>query len=157
RLCLLFLLSLAAAARAQSPAATGRIAGKITIAGLAPKLAPLPVIKDNKICGVNKPDEALTIGTGGGIKNAVRRGPDVPAPKETRAKATLQLTACRFEPHVVVLPVGATLEITNADPVLHHPKALRGDQTVWHFPMPLRGYSVPRKLQKPEQLKLSCE
>jgi hypothetical protein len=158
----LAVLSLAAAARADDAPAqapkVGTIAGKITIAGLAPKLAPLPVVKDNKICGVNKPDEALVIGTGGGIRNAVLWVPDVPPPKDaSRSRATLTLSGCRIDPHVVVLPAGATLAITNADPVLHHPKAQQGEATAWSFPMPIRGYSVARRLDKPEQLKLSCE
>jgi hypothetical protein len=158
----LAVLTLAAAARADdapaAPAKVGTIAGKITIAGLAPKLAPLPVVKDNKICGVNKPDEALVIGTGGGIRNAVLWVPDVPPPQDaSRSRAALQLSGCRIDPHVVVLPVGATLVITNADPLLHHPKAGEGETTAWSFPMPIRGYAVPRKMIRPEQLRVSCE
>src|SRR5438876_9551250 len=95
-------------------AADGKVSGRITIAGLAPKLAPQPVTKDPKICGVNKPDEALVIGTGGGIKNAVVWIAGVPAPKEApQARVKLDQQACRFEPHVAVVPAGATLEIVN--------------------------------------------
>ena len=49
----------------------GKIAGKVTLSGLAPKLAPLPVTRDMKTCGTTKPDESLEVGQGGGVKNAV--------------------------------------------------------------------------------------
>src|SRR5687768_5836731 len=53
----------AAGPKAAAPSGSaGKVSGKVTIAGLAPKLAPLPVTKDTKICGVNKADEALVIG-----------------------------------------------------------------------------------------------
>src|SRR5436853_454979 len=75
-------LDAAAANAADAPSGAGKVTGKVTIAGLAPKLAPLPVTRDTKICGVNKPDEALVIGTGGGIKNAVLWVAGAPAAKE---------------------------------------------------------------------------
>jgi hypothetical protein len=143
---------------ADKPAATGQVSGKVTIAGLAPKLPPLPVTKDTKICGVNKPDEALVIGTGGGIKNAIIWIANGPAPKDpAQARVKLEQQGCRFEPHVAVVPMGGVLEVINADPVLHHPKAQRGEETVWDFPMPLKGHVVPKRLEKAETLRVSCE
>src|SRR5438132_7237689 len=71
RLFALLVSALFAAGARAADAPAGKVSGKVIIAGLAPKLAPQPVTKDTKICGVNKPDEALVIGTGGGIKNAV--------------------------------------------------------------------------------------
>src|SRR2546425_8700633 len=40
-------------------AGTGALAGKVTLSGLAPRLAPLPVTRDMKVCGNNKPDESV--------------------------------------------------------------------------------------------------
>src|SRR5260370_38622001 len=40
-------------------AGTARVEGKVTLAGLAPNLATLPVSRDLKICGAPKPDEPL--------------------------------------------------------------------------------------------------
>ena len=39
----------------------GALAGKITLSGLAPKLANLPVTRDMKVCGTTKPDESLKV------------------------------------------------------------------------------------------------
>src|SRR5471030_1072194 len=101
RLVLNALLFAAFAARAEPAAeapATGQIAGRISMAGLSPKLPPLPVTKDNKICGVNRPDEALVVATSGGIKNAVLWVADAPPPKEPgKRKTRLDQQGCRFE------------------------------------------------------------
>src|ERR1700682_4974153 len=90
---LLFPLSLLAPAE---PAATGRTAGRVTVGGLAPKLANLPVTRDIKICGTSKPDEALEVGAGGGVKNAVIWVADVPAPKKREKKHKLDQQGCLF-------------------------------------------------------------
>jgi plastocyanin len=143
---------------ADAPAATGKVSGKVIIAGLAPKLPPLPVTKDSKICGVNKADEALVIGTGGGIRNAVVWIAGAPPAKDAaRALVKLDQQACRFEPHVAVLPAGGTLEVVNSDPVLHHPRAQVGEQKIWEFPMPLKGHTVARKVDKVQTLRVTCE
>src|SRR4051812_904470 len=60
--------------------AAGSLAGKVTLNGLAPKLANLPVTRDMKTCGTNKPDESLEIGQGGAVKDAVIWFTDVPIP-----------------------------------------------------------------------------
>jgi hypothetical protein len=143
---------------AAAPAATGRVTGRITIAGLAPKLPTLPVTKDTKLCGINKPDEALVIGTGGGIRSAVLWIADLPAPKDAHPKARLEMQQCRYEPHVLVVPVGAALDVTNTDALLHHPDAKVGEDKQWDFPMPIKGYSVPRgPLAKADVIKVSCD
>ena len=153
--CALFAASPAFAADAP---AGGKISGRVSMAGLAPKLPPLPVTRDTKICGVNKADEALVIGTGGGIKNAVIWLADVPVPADAaKTKVRLDQQACRFEPHVAVVPAGATLEIVNSDSVLHHPKASLGEAQQFGFPMPLKGHTVPKRLEKAQLLKVTCE
>src|SRR5207302_5728840 len=102
--------------------------------------------------------EALLVGAGGGLKNAVLWVPGVPAPKDApRARARLEQQGCRFEPHVMVAPAGVTLEVVNSDAVLHHPKAMAGEQKVFDFPMPLKGYTVPRRLEKAELVRVTCE
>ena len=54
----------------QSGGEKGKVSGKVTIAGLAPKLANLPVTRDIKSCGANKPDESLVVGQAGGVLGA---------------------------------------------------------------------------------------
>jgi plastocyanin len=141
----------------------GRIAGKVTIAGLAPKLANIPVTKDMKICGTSKADEALEIGSGGGIRYVVLwvEGAAANAPAAKAAarppKVKLDQTACQFIPHVIATTAGAELDVTNSDPVLHNVHAREGEATAFNYAMPIKGYVIPRKLQKTGTLRLSCD
>src|SRR5437867_12552082 len=88
-------------------AGTGALSGKVTLSGLAPSLAPLPVTRDMKVCGNNQPDESLEVSQGGGVRNAVVWLTDLPVPKDVKArKEKLDQQQCAFVPHVVVAPVG---------------------------------------------------
>jgi len=144
-------------ASAGAAAPSGRVAGKVAIAGLAPKLAPLPVTRDPKHCGVNKPDEALVIGVGGGVKNTILWIAGAPPPKEPeKLRVRLDQQACRFEPHVLALPAGAFMDIVNSDAVIHHVQGQVGEEKQFSYPMPLKGYVIGRQLKKAEVLRLTC-
>jgi plastocyanin len=139
-------------------AETGALAGKVTLNGLAPKLAVLPVTRDMKICGNNKPDESLEVGPGGGVRNAVVWVTDVPlAPDFKPAKEKLDQQQCAFVPHVVVAPVGTTLDVVNSDKALHNVRAQAGDVKLMNYAMPIPGHVVPTKLKKDGIFKVSCD
>ena len=138
------------------PAGFGRIAGRVTVAGLAPKLAPVPVGKDMKICGTSKADEALEIGPGGGVKNALLWDPQGPAPaKGARSRAKVALSACQFAPHVSATAVPGEVIVTNEDGLFHNVTAT-GDQA-FSYAMPIKGHTIPTKLKKPGVLKLESK
>src|SRR5262249_12690802 len=99
----MFLLALLLAA------GPGALTGKITLNGLPPKLANLPVVRDMKVCGNTKPDESLEVGNGGALKNAVVWLTDVPLPADYKpGKDKLDQQQCVFLPHVLAAPVGST-------------------------------------------------
>jgi plastocyanin len=152
-----FLLALALLGQA-SGAPTGKISGKVTIAGLAPKLPNLPVTRDIKVCGGSKPDEALVVGDGGGVKNAVLWLVDGPPPKKSD-KHTFKLDQknCQFEPHVVAMPVGATLDVVNSEKLFHNVHGREGDKTVFNFAMPVPDYVIPKQLKTPGLIRVVCE
>ena len=129
------------------PAGLGRIAGKITLAGLAPKLPPIPVGKDMKTCGTSKPDEALEVGPGGGVKNALLWALDGPPPsKGSKPRARISLLACQFTPHVVAIAVGGELLLVNEDPVFHNATAT--GEHAFNYAMPIKGHTIPSKVKK---------
>jgi len=136
---------------------TGAISGKVTIAGLAPKLANLPVTRDMKFCGTSKADESLEVGEGGGVRNVVVWVPDVPLPKKIARKEKLDQQACLFTPHVVAAPVGAVLDVVNSDPVLHNARAQAGETRIFNYAMPIKGHTVPTRLKKDGFYKVSCD
>ena len=141
-----------AASAPPPPGATGpgagKVSGKVTLSGLPPKLATLPVTRDIKICGTNKADESLEVGQGGGVKNAVLWIVDGPKPvKAEKIKMTLDQKQCEFLPHVVALPAGATLDIVNGDKVFHNVHAREGDRTVFNYAMPVPNHVIPKPLK----------
>ena len=139
-------------------AGTGALSGKVTLSGLAPKLAPLPVTRDMKVCGNNKPDESVEVSQGGGVRNAVVWLIDVPVPKDVKArKEKLDQQHCAFVPHVVVAPVGSTVDVINSDKALHNVRAQAGDVKLMNYAMPIPGHVVPTKLQKDGMFKVSCD
>ena len=126
------------------------------MAGLAPKLAPIPVGKDMKICGTSKPDEALEIGPGGGVKSALLWDPQGPPPaKGSKPRARVALLACQVVPHVSAMAVPGELVLTNEDGLFHNITAT-GDHA-FSYAMPIKGHVIPTKLRKPGVLKLESK
>ncbi len=136
----------------------GALAGKVTLNGLAPRLANLPVTRDMKICGNNKPDESLEVSQGGGVKNAVVWLADVPVPADSRpAKQKLDQQQCAYVPHVLAAPVGSAVDVVNSDKVLHNVRAQAGEVKLMNYAMPIPGYVIPTKLKKEGIFKVSCD
>jgi plastocyanin len=155
---LLVAFALLAQTGAAPSSGAGRVAGKITVAGLAPKLPNLPVTRDIKVCGASKPDESLVLGQGGGVKYAVLWLVDGPPAKKIGKQAhKLDQKSCEFVPHVVAMPAGTTLEVVNSEKLFHNVHGREGDKTVFNFAMPVPDYVVPKKLDHPGFIRVNCE
>lgn len=136
---------------------TGALAGKVTLAGLTPRPAPLPVTRDNKVCGINKPDESLEV-KDGGVKNAVVWFPGVPIPKDFKPpRQKLDQQGCQFVPHVIAAPHEAGLDVVNDDKALHNVRAQAGDVKLFNWAMPIPGHVIPTRLRKEGTFKVSCD
>jgi len=139
-------------------ASSGTLAGKVTLNGLAPKLANLPVTRDMKVCGNTKFDESLEVGAGGAVKNVVVYFLDVPLPAEFKPKKEkLDQQQCLFLPHVLATPLGTTVEVVNSDRVLHDVRAHSGEERLMNFAMPIPGHVVPVTLAKEGMFKVECD
>jgi hypothetical protein len=140
------------------PGPAGKIAGKVTLSGLGPKLANLPVTRDMKICGTSKPDPALEVGTGGGVKNAVVWIVEGPKPKKgDKPKSTLDQKGCEFSPHVTAMPAGGVLEIINSDKLFHNVHAREGETNFFNYAMPVPNQIIPKPLPTPAVLRITCD
>jgi len=138
-------------------AETGALSGRVTLSGLPPKLANLPVTRDGKVCGTSKPDESLEV-KDSGVKNAVVWFLDLPEPKDAKpAKEKLDQQQCQYLPHVTVAPLGAVLDVTNSDKALHNVRAQAGDTRLFNYAMPIPGHVVPTRLKKDGIFKISCD
>lgn len=137
---------------------TGALAGKVTLSGLPPKLANLPVTRDQKVCGTSKPDESLEV-KDGGVKNAVVWFGDLPeAPGAARpVKEKLDQQQCQFVPHITVAPQGAMLDVVNSDKALHNVRAQAGEARLFNYAMPIPGHVIPTRLKREGIFKVSCD
>lgn len=109
-------------------AETGTLKAQFVYEGAAFKPTKIEANKDADFCGKHPlVDESLLINdSNNGVKNVAfyvftgRGGSKVDAPKNEGKTITLANDKCRFEPHVLALQVGDTLEITNPDDVGHN-------------------------------------
>ena len=139
-------------------AETGALAGKVSLEGLAPRLANLPVTKDNKACGNSKLDESLEV-KDGGVKNAVVWFLDLAERKDAArpAREKLDQQQCQFVPHVLVAPQGSTLDVVNSDKALHNVRAQAGESKLMNYAMPIPGHVVPTRLKNDGIFRVSCD
>jgi plastocyanin len=136
----------------------GSISGTIKISG-AVKPAPLEVNKDQKVCGKTKPDESLVVGDGNVLANAVVRLTNIKKGKalDTSTKVVLDQKECRFTPHIVVVPVGATLDIKNSDPITHNVHTFGFENDPINKAQPSSLPVIPATFDYPEMIKTRCD
>ncbi|MGV3486300.1 MAG: methylamine utilization protein [Planctomycetaceae bacterium] len=107
---------------------TGTLKAQFVYGGSAFDPTALVPDKDTEFCGKHKlVNERLLINkSNNGIQNVVfqvytgRGGSKLEATQHEAKTVTLANNQCRFEPRVVLLQVGDTLEITNPDPIGHN-------------------------------------
>jgi plastocyanin len=115
---------------AQQPAAaqvTGTASGRVLFEGEIPERKPLVIDPErSKGCTpagetLDTVDQALLIGKERGIANVVITVEVAGAKVQVPAKPIeLDQKKCRFEPHVMVVPAGATVEFLNSDQAPHN-------------------------------------
>jgi plastocyanin len=111
------------------PTTLGTVSGRVVFEGKLPEVKPI-AIKDSQIrpecCGdpdkVDRTNRSLLIDAKTrGIRNAVVTLTvptiDMAVPEEP---IVIDQKGCRFEPHIAVVPVGATIQWKNSDPGSHN-------------------------------------
>lgn len=111
-----------------SPGGFGVLQGQVVFKGTAPTLAAVPAgtdMKDKEVCAaVDRPDDRLVVGSGGGVANvfiylqkAPAGGKAWPADGED---VIFDQKNCRFEPHCLVVPTGRTVKVLSNDAIAHN-------------------------------------
>lgn len=119
-----------ASVAALDPATTGRITGRVTLAG-TPPAARVVRVDGDKTCatlvpGARREIPAYVVGDGGGLGNVfvyVKSGlapRSYPVPAEA---VVIDQQQCWYTPRVLGVRVGQALEIRNSDPLLHNVRA----------------------------------
>lgn len=108
----------------------GNLSGRFVYDGKAPAPAALNINKDVEFCGKAPApvDESLVVSDKGGLANVliwvrtkgVKVNPEYE--KTAKDKVILDNSHCRFDPHVVAMRLGQTLEVKNTDPMGHNTK-----------------------------------
>jgi plastocyanin len=136
----------------------GSIVGEVKLSGTPPAPKTLKVNKDAQVCGSDKVSEELVVGPNKGIQNAVVWLVDAkgPAPKPAR-KPTLDQKGCHFEPHVLVVPAGAEMDILNPDGILHNIHTFSSANPAINKAQPKFKKVLTEKFDKPEFIRVRCD
>ena len=143
-----------------SVAFAGTITGTVMYDGDAPARPALTATKDQHCVDAVKgtKSEALVVSKGKGIKNVVIyarvRGAKVTLPEKN---PVMDQMGCAYYPHVLVVPVGATVDLTSSDPVAHNVHSHAQKNTALNIQIPKAGIVIPHKIEKAEEIKFTCD
>jgi len=166
----LVLLGTAAAAAATVDIAGARsghgapaVKGRVVLEGEKPETKPL-VIEADKAKGcthegesVDTTDRSLIVGKDGGIANVVVMV-SVPSAKLEVPEKPIELDqkSCRFDPHVTVIPTGATVAFLNSDSISHNVHTYPRKNEAFNKIIPA-GSKEMQKFDKEDQVEIKCD
>lgn len=113
------------------PATAGVVSGKVTFTGAKPPRTAIVMDSDASCqqahAGHPVYDESIVVGKNGGLANAfvyIQTGMEGRHFEPAQGSVLLDQTGCMFEPRVLGMRAGQTLDVKNSDTVSHnvHPK-----------------------------------
>lgn len=143
---------------------TGKITGKIVFEGeKRPEVEPLTIgEKQAEGCRtdgkpVDNTNMSLLISKEGGIKNAVIeievKGAELKLPEEPIELDQIQ---CLFDPHVILIPAGATVLFLNSDKVSHNVNVQATRNAAFNRTI-AAGSKDTQKFEKAEAIEVKCD
>lgn len=106
-------------------------------------------------------DETLVVSKGKGIQNVVvymrLRGKQELKIPEEKKKLTIDQKDCRYLPHVIVVPVGATVIFTSDDPVAHNVHSHATKNAAPNVQIANKGDIRKYPITAAEAIKLTCD
>jgi len=140
----------------------GKLSGRVTLKGEVPALQKLKITKDQKICGKDpKYDESIVVSKENhGLKNAVVSIVNISKGKSWPAGANppvFSQNGCRFDPHVLVVPVAAKISILNNDGILHNVHTHSEDNGPLNRAQPKFLKKMSVSFEQPEFIRVACD
>ncbi|MFQ5854853.1 MAG: carboxypeptidase regulatory-like domain-containing protein [Anaerolineae bacterium] len=137
----------------------GSIAGVVTFSGTPPKVELLTVDEDTDVCGTSQENPKLIVSAGGEIRNAVVSIKNITKGKAMAFPATVALDqhGCKYTPHVLIGPVGGTLQVVNSDPILHNVHSYTFDNPSVNRAQPKGSAAITSDLEFPEIIEIGCD
>jgi hypothetical protein len=139
----------------------GTIKGTVKWQGAAPHLLPSEINKDQQVCdplGQKHRDlERLLIAPNGGVANTVvflrniTHGKAMDLPVQRRS---LNQKNCRYEPHILLVPLQATLTVRSSDPLLH--TVHMSGSADYNLPFTTEGQEIARPMTREGVVSLRC-
>ena len=140
-------------------ASGGAIKGTVKFTGAPIKQEMLAVTADHYVCGKEKAPEALLLSAAKGIRYAVvslwnpPAGVKWPGPVPS---VQMDQKSCVYVPHVVLVPVGGTVEFLNSDRLLHNLHSQSSENRRFNRTQPT-GRTIPIVFAKPETVRVDCD
>ena len=138
-------------------AAGGTISGTVKYDGTPPVPRKVEVTKDKDVCALHPHfEEDLLVDSSGGIANAVvivkgAKGDMKPGDVKFEQKG------CDYVPHVLAFPAGSTVDIINADGILHNIHTYSTKNPPFNMAQPKFKKVIQRKVDQPEVIKITCD
>jgi plastocyanin len=136
------------------------ISGTVKYDGTAPAPKEIAVTKDKEVCGLMKHvDQSLVVGSDGGIANAVVTITDISKGAELKPiEAKFDQKGCQYDPHVLAVPVGSTIEVANSDGILHNIHTYSTKNPSFNMAQPkFKKVIKVTSLTQPEVIKVTCD
>jgi len=139
----------------------GTIKGTVKWQGALPHLVASEINKDPQVCdplGQKHRDlERLLVAPNGGVANAVVFLKDITRGKAMDLPASrrfLNQKNCRYEPHILLVPVQATLTVRDSDPLLH--TVQMSGNADYNLPFVLEGQEITRPMTREGRVSMRC-
>jgi hypothetical protein len=139
----------------------GTIKGTVKWQGAVPRLVPSEINKDPQVCdplGQKHRDlERLLVSPSGGVANTVvflrniNRGKAMDLPV---ARRSLNQKNCRYEPHILLVPVQNILTVKSSDPLLH--TVHMSGSADYNLPFTSQGQEITRPMTREGVVSLRC-
>ena len=134
----------------------GTITGKVVFKGTHAS-GKVTIGKDKEVCGDSKLDPVLVVGSQGEVKNAVIQIADLKQAVSVHKEAVLDQVQCEYVPHVLAIPVGATVKIKNSDGILHNVHTFSEKNSPFNRAQPKYLKEISEKFTKPEVVSVRCD
>jgi hypothetical protein len=139
----------------------GTITGTVKWSGPMPRLARMTIFKDQQVCDPESAKtrdlERLIVGPGQGVANTVVFLKDISSGKPMdlpEQRRYLDQKHCRYEPHILLVPVNGTLHMVSSDAVLH---TIHMDgAATFNLPFPFPNHVVSRDMPEVGLVNLRC-
>jgi hypothetical protein len=139
----------------------GTIKGTVSWAGPQPHLSSFPITKDPQVCDPDSKKtrdlERLIVGPQGGVANTVVFIKSISSGKAfdlPPGRRSLNQHLCRYEPHILLVPESAALDMKSSDATLHTVH-MEGAAT-YNLPFPFQNQVVSRDMNTPGLVNLKC-